>query len=251
MTPALAVRRAVLAYAVFAAVVAVVVAVVLVLVGLGVIWSVLIALVVGGAGAWVLAMRADKAALAALGARPLSDGELPRLENLVEGLVVANGFRMPALHLVDDAAPNAAAVGRTPKHAGLVVTTGLLERLKRIELEGVVAHELSRIRARETLTGVTAGQLVGRFLGFSDGVSSQVAERLLEPTVTVSADLAGVAITRYPPGLAAALQSMRADGRSPKINPRAYRHLWINIPENALIRQDFTLLDRIDVLEEL
>ena len=59
--------------------------------------------------------------------------------------------------MVDDAAPNAAAVGRTPKHSGLIVTTGLLERLRRIELEGVLAHELTRVRSGETLIGVTAG----------------------------------------------------------------------------------------------
>ncbi len=251
MTPALAVRRAAIAYACFAAVAAVVVAVILILIGLGVLWAVLIAVVVAGAVAWLVHVQADSAALRALGAQPAEVGSLPRLENLVEGLVVANGFRMPAIHVVDDAAPNAAAVGRTPKHSALVVTTGLLERLKRIELEGVVAHELSRIRARETLAGVTAGQLLGRFLGFAEGLSSNLAGHLLEPTATLRADLAGVEITRYPPGLAAALTSMRADGRVPTKNPRAYRHLWVNVPEGSLATQDFALADRIDVLQEL
>ena len=250
MTPALAMRRAAIAYGTFAALVSLVVGVVLVLAGLGV-WSVLVALVIGCGLAWFLYTRADASALSAIGARPAQPGELAALENLVEGLVVANGFRMPTIYLVDDAAPNAAAVGRTPKHAGLVITAGLLDRLRRIELEGVVAHELSRIRARETLTAVTAGQLVGRLLGFADGLSSRLAGELLEPSASLSADLAGVSITRYPPGLAGALESMRRDGRSPKLNPRAYRHLWINEPEGALVAPEFALTERIDVLQEL
>lgn len=251
MTPAVAVRRSVTAYGMVAGLIAGVVLVVLALIGLGIVWALLVGVLAGAAVAWFVYSQADSAALRALGARPARPGELPRLENVVEGLVVANGFRMPTLYIVDDSAPNAAAVGRNPRHAGIVITTGLLERLRRIELEGVLAHELSRIRARETLTAVTAGQLAGRVLGFSDSLSSMAARHLLEPTATVKADLAGISITRYPPGLAGALESMRTDGRTPVKNPRAFRHLWIDVPDGALGEQDFTTRDRIDVLQEL
>lgn len=248
MTRALAIRRMSVGHAVLAALIGVVILIVLLLVGLGVVWSLLIAIVVGAAVSWFAHTRADAVALNALGARPLASGEVPQLENLVEGLVVANGFRMPALYVVDDAAPNAAAVGRTPKHSGLIVTTGLLERLRRIELEGVLAHELTRVRSGETLIGVTAGLLVGRL---PKAVSTKLAARMLESDCTYCADRAGVELTRYPPGLAGALSSMRADGRVVKHNPRAYRHLWINTPAESLVEPSFSLDDRIEVLAEL
>lgn len=251
MAPGIAVRRAGAAYAIFAAVVAVVAAVVLALVGLGIFWSILVGVVAGLAAAAAVYMRADSLALSALGARPAAPGELPRLENLVESLVVANGFRMPQLYLVDDPVPNAAAIGRTPRHSALVVTTGLVERLRRIELEGVLAHELSRIRSRQSLSAVTAAQLAGRMLGFSERLSSAAARHLLDPSATVVSDMAGVSITRYPPGLAAALAAMRADGRHPERNHRAYRHLWINVPPDGLADHDFSVDDRIEVLHEL
>ena len=243
-----AIRRSALAYAGFGVLIAVLVLVVLLLVDLGTVWSVLIAVASGVALSWFAHTRADVIALRSLGARPLDAGEVPQLENLVHGLVVANGFRMPTLYVVDDTAPNAAAVGRTPKRSGVIVTSGILERLRRIELEGVLAHALTRVRSGEALVGTTAGLLVGRL---PKTLSQSLASRMLDNDSTYHADRAGVALTRYPPGLAGALASMRSDGRVVKHNPRAYRHLWINIPEEALIEPAFSLDARIDSLAEL
>ena len=111
---------------------------VLAVAGLGVVWAVLIAVVFAAALACLAYLRADALALSALGARPMADGEMPHLENLVSGLVVANGFRMPVLHVVNDAAPNAAAVGRHPKHSALVVTSGWVSTAQGDVMGGLV-----------------------------------------------------------------------------------------------------------------
>ena len=71
----------------------------------------------------------------------------PRYHNLVEGLCVSAGLPKPELYVIDDDAPNSFATGRNPDHAAIVVTTGLLEKLSRMELEGVLAHELAHIRS--------------------------------------------------------------------------------------------------------
>ncbi len=248
ITSAVAIRRSVLAHSILAGGIAVLLGVFLALAGLGILWGILLGLAIGSALSWFAHTRADVVALKAIGARRLAEGELPKLENLVSGLAVANGFRMPALYIVDDAAPNAAVVGRTSKHSGLVVTSGLLERLRRVELEGVIAHELSQVRTRQTMLGVTAGLLIG---WLPEGLASLLGERMMSRRATVEADLSGVELTRYPPGLAAALTSMRADGRSLKLNPRAYRHLWINVAEGAMVTPEFSLDTRIQVLHEL
>ena len=90
-------------------------------------------------------------------ARPVSLDEEPRYHNLVEGLCVSAGLPKPELYVIDDDAPNSFATGRNPDHAAIVVTTGLLEKLSRMELEGVLAHELAHIRSHDTLvTGLGA-----------------------------------------------------------------------------------------------
>lgn len=251
MPTAAALSRARAAYGVVGGVIAVVVLVVGLLVGLGLVWSLLVALVLGGAIAAALYLGADAMALKALGAEPMAEGSRPRLENLLEGLTVAHGFRSPDVHLVQDSAPNAAVVGRSPSDASLVLTTGLLERLDRVELEGVLAHELMRIRTRQTVVNVSAATVGGRVLGFAPGLSRRVAGALLDTDAPVLTDFAGSGITRYPPGLCAALQSIHADGRTVATNPAAYRHLWLNPPGDAIAVQTFSIEDRIAVLQEL
>lgn len=239
-----------LAHGVAALVVAVIVTVVAWLVGLGV-WAVFVGVALGVGVASFAYVRGDRMALSAVGAEPLEPGRYPQLDNIVEGLVVSNGFRMPALFVIDDAAPNAFVVGRTARHGALAVTRGLVESLRRIELEGVLAHELSRIRSGETRAAVTAATLVCRPLGFTGALAQSVAARLVDPAVGVRSDLAGVSLTRYPPGLAAALATLDADGRTVARNPRPYRHLWIDPPDDAMVGAQFSISDRIEVLSEL
>ena len=86
----------------------------------------------------------------------------------MEGLCIASGLPKPRVYVIDDAAPNAFATGRDPKHAAIAVTSGLLERMNRVELEGVIAHELSHIRNYDILVGTLAVALVGAVALVSD-----------------------------------------------------------------------------------
>ena len=121
----------------------------------------LIALGVAAAMSAVSYWKADAIALAVSRAVPADPVEYRRLHNLVEGLCIASGLPKPRVYVVNDPAPNAFATGRNPKHAALAVTTGLLERMNRVELEGVVAHELSHIRNYDILVSTLAVTLVG------------------------------------------------------------------------------------------
>ncbi len=162
----------------------------------------------------------DRIALAAARTRPAHPVDHARLHNVVEGLCVAAGLPKPALYIVSDPAPNAFAAGRNPANASLVVTTGLLDGMTRVELEGVVAHELAHIRNHDTLMTTTAVGLL-----FLRG--------LLPPRRETLADVSGVRITRYPPGLISALEKLRGatDG-----HPRSWvtAHLWIDAPHPSL-----------------
>ena len=250
MTRALAVRRTAIAYATLALVVAVVTYPIWAFT-IGFVWGVLISFVLGCAVAALIHRQSSAAALRSLGARPMADGAEPRLENLVEGLTVAHGFRVPDMYLVDDGAPNAAALARTPKEGALVVTTGLLERLDRVQLEAVLAHELMRVRRGEATVNLTVAALPARLAGVAPGVATWAGRRITEGSVLVDADLAVTDITRYPPALQGALESIRADGRTVANNSRAHRHLWLNVPDDAVVASTFTLADRIAVLQEL
>src|SRR5947209_5917679 len=110
----------------------VVVAAILALLGLGVV-GLVIALVVAGLGAFVAYRTSEAVALRMSHAHPADPEDYARLHNVVEGLCVAAGLPKPAIYVIDDAAPNAFAAGRNPRHAAVVVTTGLLEKLSRIE----------------------------------------------------------------------------------------------------------------------
>lgn len=95
--------------------------------------------------------KSDAIALSVSRAVPADPATYQRLHNLVEGLCIAGGLPKPRVYIINDPAPNAFATGRNPQHAAIAVTTGLLEKLNRVELEGVVAHELSHIRNYDIL----------------------------------------------------------------------------------------------------
>src|SRR5204863_1015288 len=130
------------------------------LVGYG-IAGVVIALVIAIGMAFFSYFYSDRVALAASRARPADGPEYQRYHNLVEGLCIAAGLPKPKLYVVDDAAPNAFATGRNPKHSSLAVTTGLLQMMNRVELEGVIAHELSHVKNYDILAGTVAVIAVG------------------------------------------------------------------------------------------
>src|SRR6187549_3759253 len=153
-------RRSAVLIAAFMAIVVVVGTIIGLLFGNGPLFAG-IALVVGAAIAFGSYWNADKIALRVSRAHPASPEEYARLHNLVEGLCIAGGLPKPGIYVVDDPAPNAFATGRDPNHAAIAVTTGLLEKMNRVELEGVLAHELSHIRNYDILVSTLAVTMVG------------------------------------------------------------------------------------------
>jgi heat shock protein HtpX len=207
--------------------------------------------------------RGPELALAATGSRPVGEADEPRLHNLVEGLCVGIGLAPPRLHIVEDAAANALAVARSVDDADLVVTRGLLDRLSLVELEAVLAHELARIRRGEAVVGALAGlTLGGPDAPFTSSLLAPVTRAIVgrgEPIESWS-DIAAVEITRYPPGLVSALQTLEADATPLKAASPAVAHLWIHGPRpsgafgQALARvyeAPPPVGQRIEVLEEL
>ncbi len=227
----------------------------------------LIALGVAAAMSAVSYWKADAIALAVSRAVPADPVEYRRLHNLVEGLCIASGLPKPRVYVVNDPAPNAFATGRNPKHAALAVTTGLLERMNRVELEGVVAHELSHIRNYDILVSTLAVTLVGavalvseltirmmwwnggriRRAGDRDDTGNPVAvvgfamlaiaplfARMMQAAVSrqreTLADVSACHMTRYPPGLVSALEKLRDDTTVTHSATSATAHLWIEQP---------------------
>src|SRR6478752_7111183 len=127
-----------------------------------------IAIVIAIGLAWTSYFYSDRVALAASHAKPADGPEYRRYHNLVEGLCIAAGLPKPRLYVVDDPAPNAFATGRNPKHAAIAVTTGLLEKMNRVELEGVLAHELSHVKNYDILVTTVAVTAVGAIALISD-----------------------------------------------------------------------------------
>lgn len=198
---------------------------------------VLSAVVVGVA--W---FRSDAVVLAMSHALPADPVVHARLHNLVEGLCIAAGLPKPGVYVVEDDALNSFATGRNARHASVAVTTGLLEMLTRVELEGVLAHELSHVRNHDIASSTLAATTVGLpFLLFGP-----LAGRLIRLTVgrrrEALADVAGVSLTRYPPGLIAALEKLRDDPSALHSRSAATDHLWITHPP---------IEERLEALREL
>ena len=211
----------------------------------------------------------DRVVLAMSRARPVEKAEFPYLYNVVEGLALAAGIPAPKCYVIEDTAPNAFATGRNPEHSVVVVTTGLLEKLNRLELEGVVAHEMSHIRNYDVLLQTLTVVMVGVVALLSDwmrrsfwwgGMRRQGSDRergggagglivalglllaMLSPLVAqlirlaVSrrreflADASGALLTRYPAGLASALRKIAADKEPLEAANKATAHLYIVNP---------------------
>jgi heat shock protein HtpX len=255
-------RRALLVVGGFVLAVVLVLWAVELVLGLGlVVMAATLALVAAAAllGYW----KADAIALSLSHARPAEPHEHARLHNLVEGLCVAAGLRKPGVYVVDDDAPNAFAVGRGPRHASLAVTTGLLERMSRIELEGILAHELSHVKSYDVLVSSLAVVFVGLPLLAVPPLADRVVPVAVGRRREALADFGGVQLTRYPPGLAAALEKLKEDRTVVRSGSRATAHLWIESPlaRNAsdgglplhgrLFDTHPPLEDRIQALKEL
>jgi heat shock protein HtpX len=179
----------------------------------------------------------ERAALRDAGAVAADPDRWPRYRNLVDGLSHAAGLPVPRLYVADSDAANAFSVGRDPGRAALVVTRGLLTSLNRVELEGVLAHELNHIWSWGTRLAT---------LGVAFGRVPWLLRLLAPPRREFDADEAGARLTRYPPGLVSALRKL-AEASPPPDRP-GLRHLWIMAPGDATHPP---VAERIAALQEL
>ena len=204
----------------------------------------------------------DRMVLAVSHAHPATREEHAHLINSVEGLALAAGLPAPSIYVIDDPSPNAFATGRDPKHAVICVTTGLMEKLNRIELEGVIGHEMSHIKDYDirlmALVAVLAGTVVlmsdwmlrsfwfrGRrdnrngnaifvLLALVLALLSPLAATVIQLAVSRNreylADAEGAMLTRYPEGLASALEKIDQAPEPLKEASKATAHLFIANP---------------------
>ena len=210
----------------------------------------------------------DKVVLGMSKAVEVKSGEEPQLRNIVEALTIGSGLPMPKLYVIEDSAPNAFATGRDPKHASIAVTRGLLDKLDRAELEGVMAHELSHVGNYDIRTMVFAAVLAGTIVLFADvllrwmrfggarrgrrdrdggsagglilivalvlAVVGPIVARII--TLAVSrereylADASAALLTRHPQGLARALAKISGDPEPLEVANKATEPLYIANP---------------------
>jgi heat shock protein HtpX len=234
--------------------------------------------VVVAASAWWGAEPLTRWLIDARPADPIADA---RLFNLVDGLCSGAGLPRPTVCVVDAAGLNALAMGRSHRHATLVVTEGLLRRLSRVELEAVLAQQLAHIKSNDILTATIAVPLFGVFNGPARAATGRGAAALAAAVLLplevfaglglqhavdhpreAEADLNGSALTRYPPGMVAALEKMRDGGTLVDGVRPATAHLWLSSPLPAvptdhlawlagLFETHPTLEERIAALREL
>ena len=212
----------------------------------------------------------DRLVLASTRAREVTPQEQPRLHNIVEGLSIAAGIPKPRVYVIPEQAPNAFATGRNPEHSSVAVTEGLLSTMNRVELEGVIGHELSHVVDRDILVGTVVATLVGAVVLISEffmrswwwggvrgrrggdrsgggieaiifavGLVLLVLAPIIGQIVRLAvsrqreflADAQGALLTRYPPGLASALRKIGAASGIPMRSANnATAHLWLNQP---------------------
>ncbi len=210
----------------------------------------------------------DRIVLAISRARPVDNQTDPYLVNVVEGLAIAAGLPVPNAYVIDDPAPNAFATGRNPDHAAIAVTSGLVEKLDRLELEGVVAHEMAHIKNYDTLVQTLAAVMAGTVVLLSEWVLrawfwgggrrrsgdngsgplgmvlaivalallvlSPLFAALIQMAISRKreflADANGSLLTRYPEGLANALRKIAADTNKLGVANKATESLYIYNP---------------------
>ncbi len=237
----------------------------------------------------------DTIVLKATGARPAEKEEYPHLVNSIEGLAIGAGLPTPRLYIVDDPTPNAFATGRNPEKGVVAVTTGLIERLNRVEIEGVLAHEMAHIKNYDTRLATLAAVMVGAIVLLSEWMRRSFFFRsmrrsssrnrkgagpeavimvlgilmaLLAPLfaqmlrLAISrkreflADADGAMITRYPEGLASALEKISSDPQKLKNASQATAPLFIVNPfstrgANNLFSTHPPITERVEALRKM
>ena len=211
----------------------------------------------------------DRLVLAASQAKEVDETTAPQLMNVVREMAIAANIPMPRVYLIDDSAPNAFATGRDPQHASVAITTGLLQKLDREELQGVIGHEMSHVRNFDIRFSLIVGVLVGsvallsdfflRWTWFGGGVRrsrdrdgggglqavmlivavvlailAPIAARLVQLAVSRQreylADASSVDLTRNPYGIERALAKISSDQEVLEVANRATQHLYFTNP---------------------
>jgi heat shock protein HtpX len=228
-----------------------------------------IAVIIGGLLAVGSYYGGDSLVLSVSGAREVSATDAPQLMNVIQEMAIAANVPMPKVYVIDDTAPNAFATGRDPQHASVAITTGLLEKLDREELQGVMAHELSHVRNFDIRFALLVGVLVGsialladfflRFTFWGGGrrsnndrggsgglqaiffvvaivlsILAPIAARLVQLAVNRQreylADASSVQLTRNPYGIERALAKISTDQEVLEVANRATQHMYFTNP---------------------
>lgn len=227
-------------------------------------FGIVFAIVMNFFGYWY----SDKIVLKMARAVSVERKDMPELYNIVENLAITAGLPMPKVYIVNESQPNAFATGRNPEHAVVAVTKGLLEKLNKTEIEGVIAHELSHIGNRDILLSTIIVVLVGfisiisdlflrsSFWGFRERRSNKEEGGQLQAIMMIAgivlailapiaawliqlaisrkreflADASGVLLTRYPDGLINALEKISKDSTAMLAANNTTAHLWLDDP---------------------
>lgn len=221
-----------------------------------------IALIISGLTTFFSYYHSDKAILALSGAKQIQETDDPKLFRSVQNLCIGSGLPMPKVYVIEDTAPNAFATGRDPNHSVVCVTSGLLQKLDRLELEGVLAHELSHIKNfdvrlqsivvilvgfvtlladlfmrnlwlgnRKNDRGGSGGiVLIGVVLAILSPIFAALIQLSISRKREYLADASGALLTRYPEGLASALEKISKDKEPLEVANNATAHLYIIDP---------------------
>ncbi|HEV8043617.1 MAG TPA: M48 family metallopeptidase [Rubrobacter sp.] len=256
----------------------------------GALFGLALALVVGTIFGFVTYYAGDRMVLAASRAKEVTHDDAPVLFNVVEEMTIAAGLPMPKVYIVNDTAPNAFATGRDPEHASVAVTSGLLEKLDRDELQGVIAHEMAHVGNFDIRYAMLVGILVGttvlisdfflRGLWFGGGrgggrregggggqlqiimiivaivlaILAPLFARLLQLSISRQreylADATAVRLTRNPKGLADALAKISGDREVLEVANRATAHLYIANPIKKFEKRSKGLFSTHPPMEE-
>lgn len=254
----------------------------------GALFGLVLAFVVGTISGLATYYGGDRMVLAASRAKEITHDDAPVLFNVVEEMAIAAGLPMPKVYIIEDSAPNAFATGRDPEHASVAVTRGLLEKLDRDELQGVIAHEMAHVGNYDIRYAVLVGVLVGttvlisdfflRGLWFGGGrgggrregggqiqlimivvaivlaIVAPLFARLLQLSISRQreylADATAVQLTRNPAGLADALQKISGDREVLEVANRATAHLYIANPIKKFEKRSKGLFSTHPPIEE-
>ena len=247
----------------------------------GAIGTTVVAILLGSLSGAFTYFAGDSLVLAVSGAHQVDETQAPQLMNVVREMSIAANVPMPKVYLIDDTAPNAFATGRDPAHASIAITTGLLEKLDREELQGVIGHELSHVRNLDIRFALVVGVMVGAiailadfFLRFTfwggagrsrdrdgGGGGAQaiifvlaIALAILAPLISrfiqlavnrqreYLADASAVELTRNPYGLERALAKISGDGEVLEVANRGTQHMYFTNPIKKFEKRSSSLM---------